>query len=258
MKKLFLSFAFCTATLSVFSQNCTPEWPAGAGPGIMPDSATNLPAAHETLPYTAVVQFKVPLDTSATYLGTEIDVTVIDVTVDSVKGFDIIPASSPFTYVTNPGTGVFPGNSLGCVQITGTPGPGSAGVYPIQVYVTAHAHPSFSTSIVIPQSSVIDFYHIVVDTNLTASFVDMRDNGMSAFPSVTASSVELSYFSRATSEATVTAVNALGQTVVTRNESVQAGNNKTTFDMSSLANGSYIVTLRTSEKLFTTKVVLNK
>ena len=257
MKKLFLSLSFVATAFATQAQNCTPVWPVGGGPGIMPDSATNLPIAHQSEPYNAEVHFKVPFDTTAVVAGFTVDVEVQNITVESVTGLDAIPATTPFTYVTNPSTGVFPGDSLGCVLISGVPSSSSFGEYPIVVNVTANAFVP-SLSIPISQPATIDYYKIVVDYGLNATIVDSRAKGLTAVPSTTNAITSLRYFVSNASEVKVRVMNNLGQTVLQKSIQAEAGSNESSLDLSAFTNGLYLVSLQDGENKMTTRVALNK
>ena len=260
MKKLLpVALLTCIAFGSI-AQNCTPEWPAGAGAGIMPDSATNLPVAYETQAYTAVVQFKVPLDTVANVNGNDVPVLVTDITVNTVTGLDAIPYITPFTYVTNPASGVFPGGSLGCVLITGTPAAGSAGTYPIVVEVTAHAtEQATGLNLPVEQDDVIDYYQIVVDSALSTSIIDTRGVGLTAYPVVTNGTTMMHFFAQSPGQADFAVVNTLGQTILLlQRQPLEAGINNFAINLQALANGCYTAVLRTGEGTYATKVILRK
>lgn len=256
MKKLLLGFSFLAFT-AVHAQNCTPSWPAGSGPGIMPDSATNLPTAIHGQPYSAVVQFKVPLDTTATIGGIPFAVTIQNITVDDVTGLDAIPAIVPFTYVTNPSSGVFPGDSLGCALITGTPAVDSVGVYPITFSVTANAV-LVATGTPVSQPYTIDYYRIVVDYGLNVSLMDLRASGLVAYPSATSGVTTLGYFTSEASHVNVRVINALGQQVLEQKATSAAGSNEMKLDLSEFANGLYLVSVQAGNKQMSTRVTLNK
>jgi len=258
MKKLFLSLSFVATAFATQAQNCVPAWPVGAGPGIMPDSATNLPIAHQSEPYNAEVHFKVPLDTTAVLLGNTVDVVIQNITVESVEGLDAIPATTPFTYVTNPSSGVFQGDSLGCVLISGVPSASSFGEYPIVVNVTANATVPSMGGFAVAQPATIDYYKIVVDYGLNATIVDSRNDGLTVFPSATNGTASLRYFLPTASEVIVRVMNNLGQTMVQKSVQAAAGSNESSLDMSAFSNGLYVVSLHAGDNVMTTRVAVSK
>lgn len=257
MKKLLLAFSLFAFATTTQAQNCTPTWPVGSGPGIMPDSATNLPTAVHGQPYSAVVQFKVPLDTTATIGGIPFAVTIQNITVDDVTGLDAIPAIVPFTYVTNPSSGVFPGDSIGCALITGTPSVDSVGIYPISFSVTANAT-LVATGTPVSQPYTIDYYRIVVDYGTNVTMMDMRSIGLVAFPSSTNGFTTLGYFTNDATNVVVRVMNSIGQQVLEQKTNSTAGANEMKLDLSSLVNGLYLINVQAGDKQFSTRVTLNK
>src|ERR1041384_1219083 len=167
MKKTLLAVIILFAFNSKSFSQCTPSWPGGGGTGISPDSATNLPHAVEGLAYDAVVQFKTPLDTTQIVGGFPVPITIENITISSVTGLSVIPNITPFTYVPNPANGVFPGGTVDCIEITGTPSLGSAGTYPLTVDVIVNFHLQGSTTS-LNQAQTVSFYRIVVDPNTSA------------------------------------------------------------------------------------------
>ncbi|MBA3647884.1 MAG: T9SS type A sorting domain-containing protein [Chitinophagales bacterium] len=118
---------------ALYAQVCTPEW-TGEGSGITPDTTQNLPPATVNTPYSATVQFKVPL--RDTLSGVAISLNHLELT--GVTGLSTIPSTMPFNYACNPSSCSFKADSVGCVTITGTPS--AIGVYPLtiatKVYLT--------------------------------------------------------------------------------------------------------------------------
>ena len=230
MKKIIL-FAFLglTTLTSLKSQNCTPTWPNGAGPGISPNVTTGLPAGNVNQAYNTTLQFKVPKDT--TY--NSIPVTISDITITGVTGLSSIPSSTAFAYNCNPSGCVFPGDSVCCVSISGIPT--TAGTYPITVYVTIH----IGSFIALPDS--VTGYHIDVlpaagisNFNSPHSF-EVFQNVPNPFKSVTqismnipkAGSVELSVY------------DLLGNLHFKNNYPVKSGINSIEFNGTELSPGVY-------------------
>lgn len=85
-------------------------------PGITPDSATGLAPAVVGQPYNQVMQIRVPQDTTTTIGPLPVTVTIVSISLISFTG---LPPG--LTYTCTPSSCVFPGNSNGCVLISGTP-----------------------------------------------------------------------------------------------------------------------------------------
>jgi len=107
--------------------------------------------AWEGQPYSEVVTAVVPIDTL---------IPPFLFNFDSVHVIGITGLPSGIGYSCEPPNCTFPGNSLGCVLISGTPAPGSAGVYPLIVYTVTYLSHSLTGQI--PQYDTIVGYQITV------------------------------------------------------------------------------------------------
>jgi len=125
MKNILLSAFALMLTLSQAQAQCTPDVSITT-PGIYPDTITNLPLGTVNVFYDTDIQLRILTDTT---IAPGLDVTVIDITVDSVGG---LPAG--FSYACNPVNCVFEAGTNGCIRLSGTNA--NAGVYDLSVYVT--------------------------------------------------------------------------------------------------------------------------
>ncbi len=258
MKKLLLALTLVFCVFFAQSQNCTPSWPTGGGAGINPDSLTNLPVAYELVPYSANVNFKVPLDTTANIGGFNVAVTINNITVTSVSGLSAIPATVPFTYVTNPSNGVFPGGSLGCALITGTAAAGSAGVYPIQFSVTANATIN-QTSTPVQQPYTIDYYKIVVLANSSIQMINENEPSIIGIaPNPAINSTSLQYYLPAKTDANLFVYNQLGQLMQQIQLNPGIGLNNYNIDTQDFPVGNYFATILLGNERLTIKFTVSK
>lgn len=229
---LFLSISFAQA------QNCTPSW-SGTGSGLSPDSATNLPHAYAGSPYSAVINFKVPKDTT---VGV-VKANIVDITIDSVKGFGSIPATVPFNFVSNPSNHVFKGDSVGCILITGTPTLTGMGTYQLKVYVTGHGKLKIG-NVPVSLPSTIDYYFIQVEYPVGIN--DVTNNEFSVFaaqPNPTNASTVLSYYLPQQGSVNLKVYSMLGQLVADKNLSSLPGLNNYTLNTGDVPAGQYFYTL---------------
>lgn len=258
MKKILLTTLLLLGIISAYSQNCTPSWPQGGGAGIIPDSATNLPAAYELIPYSATVNFKVPKDTVASLGGFPVAVTIQNITVTNVSGLSAIPATVPFTYVTNPATGIFPGDSVGCALITGTAAAGSSGTYQIQFSVTANAIIN-ATGTPVQQPYTIDYYKIVVLPDASAQVINGNEPGiLNIAPNPAIHTTALQYYVPVKQNAVLLIYNAVGQMVQQVVLNPTAGLNNYNIDTKELPNGNYFLALILEGKKLSTRFTVNK
>ena len=156
MKKILLLVAVSLVVSLGASAQCTPDL-TNTHIGILPDSATNLPHAVVGIPYSTVMQVYVPVDTVSGSIICDYDYV-------RIQTFNAPPG---YTYACNPSNCSFPGNSHGCLLLTG-PAPLASevgNVYPIHVVVeyTLHIH-NFPTLYCAQNATTnIDYYHVVVD-----------------------------------------------------------------------------------------------
>lgn len=254
MKQTLLAFVLILSIGFKSWSQCTPTWPTGGGAGISPDSATNLPHALEGLAYDATIQFKAPLDT--TYLG--FPVVIDSITIDNVTGLSAIPNISPFTYVPNPASGVFPGGSVGCINITGTPSIGSNGTYNLGVDVTASAHFQGSTQTII-QSYTIGFYKIVVDLNnavpnVNKSKFDLAQN----FPNPFSSKTNIAFNLPSPSQVTFKVYDLVGNVLYQKAILGKVGINTVDYDGSDLLEGVYFYSISNGTGVLTRRLIIDR
>lgn len=257
MKKLLLA-SFLTLSATFVNAQCTPEWPSGGGAGIVPDSATNLPSAYELMPYSATVNFKVPLDTVYSYGGFLVVATIENITVTDVTGLSAIPSSVPFTYTTNPANGTFPGNSIGCALITGTPAAGSSGVYNIQFSVIANAVIP-QLGIQVEQPDTIDYYKIVVQPDLSVQMINGNEAAItSVTPNPAIHSVALKYYTPVVVPTRLIVYNTMGQAMSETTLNPSVGLNNFNIDLTEYPAGNYFVGLFVGDRKLTTTFTVNK
>jgi hypothetical protein len=247
MKHTLLSILSLLIAVNAFAQVCTPEWPVGQGPGIIPDSATNLPAGTENVAYDFVVQFKVLKDTM---LG-PLPVTVDYIQIDSVSGLNDIPASVPFFYNCNPPTCQFEGDSLGCVRIQGTPV--TAGDYPIVVNVKAVAVGGLTLSV------PVTFYHIVVNeasgiSNINTSAFDAAQNIPN--PAKTLTAIEVNLLKPAV--VSLILYDVIGKEVSRYQFNGKTGLNVFNLNVQSMKDGVYFYKVSNGEQTITRKMMVDK
>ena len=164
MKKSLLLFIllavglFGSATLE--AQNCIPDTNFTNG-GIYPDS---LPPACNNQLYEAVITVVVPADTVPP--GSPVPVPIDSVVLDEILG---LPPG--FTYSCEPPSCVFPGNSTGCVVLTGTPT--SLDTFALDLSVTVHVQSPFGP---LPLSDTLEGeFTLIVLPSPEAAVSDIQD-----------------------------------------------------------------------------------
>jgi len=247
IKKLLFTFALATGLTLSSSAQCTPNVsciPAGTTYGICPDSTTGMATGTVGVAYTQVMSMMVPPDGSD--FGQPLAV-IVSIDIDSVTG--LAPGLS---YNCTPTGCSFPGNSNGCILITGIPT--MVWNQQVTVYATAFATvfsipaslPQTNTqyrSIVVAPASVetLDLTKFDVDQNSPNPFSESSEI---RFSTVTNSSVEFKVF------------NMLGAVIFDSNYKTSKGVNTIKIDANSFAPGVYIYSITNGDKTITKRMVV--
>ncbi len=237
---------------------CTPFWPTGGGHGINPDSATNLTHALEGVAYNSTIQFFTPSDTIYDGPLGPVPAVIDFITITNVNGLSAIPNISPFTYVPNPSNGVFPGESVGCINITGTPSIGSAGTYNLVVDVTATFHlPPSTQPLTLPYT--VSYYKIVVDPNtsvpsISTSKFDLAQN----FPNPFNYKTNISFNMPAKGTATFKVFDLIGNVLYEKYIDAKIGINTINYDATDLSEGVYFYCVSTGSGSLTRRLIVDR
>lgn len=226
---------------------CTPNL-TGPGGDIVPDTLTNLPFATQNTAYTSAIQVYVPTDTNVAPLG---QLTIQDFTLDNIGG---LPAE--FSYVSNPASGVFPGGSAACIDLTAANVTSAVGTYPLTVNVTATVITPFGPT---AQPSVINGYKIVIQGPTGFLSYDANSFGILAnFPNPAAENTTIVFGSDKNTAVSLNVYNSIGTLVFTSNSNAVQGENKLSVNTSSFANGNYIYTLSNGNQIASGKFIVIK
>ncbi len=278
IKKLLFtcSFVALIGISNVSAQaSCTPNLsclPGTATEGICPDSATGLPPATISTPYSTTMSIKIPSSTvsgGTTYNLTHLAVT--DVLVDmtgsgtyvslSTLGLDYLGSgtNSPSGGVSGP-SGItmtkfcyWDAPSNACVVVSGTPN--ASGTFPIRIKSQARAIVlGFGVWISAPDNNqyrlVVNAATGVVTLDLAKFDVDQNspnpfsDNTEINFSSLTNSTIEFKVF------------NMLGAVIFDSNYKTTKGVNTIKFDANSLAPGVYIYSITNGDKTITKRMIV--
>jgi hypothetical protein len=254
MKKtlLLVSAFLLTLTFQVAGQ-CTINTTYTAA-GYYP--ASGWLGAPVTVAYNQVVQVKVLSDTTVSPYGT---IHVNYVQMDSVKG---MPAG--FSFTTNPSNGNFPGGSNGCLSLTGNPtsgqelgGPTSNGKYPLTVYY--HANLQVPIVGATNQASTNTKYSIVL-IPFVAGIEENQLDQFSVFqntPNPAGAFTDISYWMPTAGTIEFQVYNVLGSAVTMRTIHSESGNNKFTFDTSSLTPGIYLYSMKVGNKTVSKRMIVS-
>lgn len=197
--------AQCTPTSS-----CTPD-PATTGSCTTPAENSNLPNGTVGVAYSTVIQFSV-----GTSAGGGI-ATITDVSIGGV----ILPAG--LSYTTTPASGVIPGGSNACIEITGTP---TTSVVDFSCDVSAIANTSIGT---VPYTLS---YLLTIDGG-TASLTIVAAPELTLFPNPAEDKLTVTV----KEPTSIKVTNVLGTVVLEEKISTSK-----TLNVSTLKNGIYFVT----------------
>lgn len=248
IKKLLSTFLFASTTIISVAQ-CTPDVscvPSGKTYGICPDSTTGLKQGVVGVPYTETVSLMIPA--TGADLG-QPSATVKDVQITSVDSL-----APGLTYTCTPSNCTFPGNSTGCVLITGTP----TQVWNKRILVKAMAHVSVSG---IPISYPQEFkqYRSIVTAAtgievLSAVKFDVGQNIPNPFNGK--SEIRFSVVNNESIDFKV--YNLLGAVVYSTNFKAEKGMNTITIEANSFAPGVYVYSVANAAQTITKRMIVSR
>lgn len=246
IKRLLLSFVIALGFAGIINAQCVPD-PTITTPGIYPDSATGLPGGTVNVPYSEVIQFRTPLDTS---LGS-LPVDIVSISVSQVTG---LPPG--ITYSCTPSNCVFPGGSNGCMQLSGTPT--TAGSYPVTVDLIIDA--LLSGTIPFQQPATVDYYVININsaTGVATLSANLAFGVVSLKPNPATDYTDLTYSTPIGGDFRIKMYDLLGKQVLDQFTRGMAGNNSIRIKTGGLNPGVYMMTLANGSTVVTRKVVVSK
>jgi hypothetical protein len=251
MKKNLLSlFTIAAAFVSSasFAQVCTPNVsciPAGQTYGICPDSTTGMAAGTVGVPYTQVMSMKVPAD------GTDFGYPGVPITSIAITSVDSLAPG--LSYVCSPAGCSFPGNSQGCILISGTP----TTVWNHQVIVNALATANIGGfPVSIPQAN--KQYRSVVLAVAGVETMDLTKFEVSQnTPNPFSSKTEISFTSPAPNDVEIKVFNMLGAVVFAKSIKAEKGMNSYQLDASSFTPGIYVYSVKNGDKSVTKRMIVS-
>ena len=223
-------FTQCTAP------NCTPS--ATTGYCAEPDTIQNLPISSVGVAYDTDIKFKVANSVQGA--------TIINLTIDNLSG---LPTG--FNFTTSPSTGIIPGGSFGCINISGTAtsgqefgGVNSDGVYPLLINATANVT-FFGNPNAIPVA--LPGYKLII-SDPTLAFI-LKQNEIRISPNPARDIINI--VAGATTSKQIKIYNALGQSIKTINDAKAINR----INVSDLHTGIYFIEITTTEKVIIEKFV---
>jgi hypothetical protein len=276
LKKLLsvAMFSFAFSALSI--AQCTPNT-AITKVGYYPDSITGLPPAYISIAYSTVVQVKIPTDTTVAPFGS---IHINYIQLDSVLLDSVNPATGKhlklptgFTYTTNPANGQFANppapskvGANGCIFISGTAVAGQDagmngkgnGKYPFLVFY--HTNVTVPVVGVTNQNGTNRYYHLTILPASAAGIVENEDekfNVLPNSPNPADSHTDIRYTVPTTEMVEFKVYNVLGSLVNSTLIHADKGNNKYTFETSSLTPGIYLYSLKSGDKTISRRMIVS-
>lgn len=240
MKRILISLILMQLGFAALSQ-CTPDVSLTYS-GIYPRT---LPNGQEGVPYSQVIQFKVPKDT-------------LSLTVDSLYIMSITGGPAGTTYQCNVATCAYKGNVNGCAVLTSPLTAGSAGTYTLDVTVKVRLKSSlpFVPPVYRTFSNTLD---LVVDEPVGVEDIwkgrgDSR--GISLYPNPASRQVMVNMNAQSRQQTNLALINMHGRLVFQSRVSLSEGTNNIMLDLSLVPQGVYAVVLRLDGRLVRAQLIV--
>jgi hypothetical protein len=232
-KNLLLTIVSVISGIILVNAQCVPS--GSCVKGICPDTITNLPTAHVSIPYSTFLTMVVPADTI--YVGNTVPIDSLNFT--SITGL-------PTGFTATPNKSGWPGSTKGCILISGTPTLAMQSLtYKLTINVTAHGkYMGFPVSLPITYTG----YKIYVK-DTTVGISNYEQNGISfiSYSEQSNNSLEVKVHSQTEiSNATIIINDITGRELLHLNNL-----NGTEFlvKKANLSKGIYMISVMTNEKL---------
>ncbi|NNM15167.1 MAG: T9SS type A sorting domain-containing protein, partial [Bacteroidia bacterium] len=218
--------------------------------GIYPDSATNFASGTQGVPYSQVIQVRVPQDSIIIVGGFPVTATINLIDVTSIGG---LPPG--LSYTCNPVTCIYVGNSNGCAEIMGTPT--AAGYYPLQAVLETNA-----TIFGVPTTQIdtIDYYFIDIAIGIGIAEVNSETELVlnQNVPNPVTDYTQITYYSSKNRIISLTVHDLLGSLVYSSEMEAHKGENFFNLNLSGISSGIYVYSIGNDEVKATKRLVIAK
>lgn len=254
MKKVILSL-FIGATSLFASAQCTIDMSNTAF--FSPDT---FPCVERSVAYNQTLQISVPANTANMGLPIPITLTIDTIIISNITGF---PAG--LSYTANPTSGVFPGGTNGCFQITGTT-TAPAGNYPLSLSGSVSLSSLFppidtTVDLALIQSMAAGMFNLSLD--VIEQGAPCRVNGINdlafnakiaAYPNPAKDNITVSINSAERINGTIEVINVLGAKVYSNKIDI-FGTANYDINTSALPRGIYTVLLTDNNRKYSSNFV---
>lgn len=279
MKKIYLTiFTITAGVVSLFAQpvptcSLNPTFIASNKIGIFPDSVTNFVSGTVGLPYEQNITVKVPRDTVSSGFKFCFNKFVL-YNSTGVTNYNLPPGLSIGSSSTLTANGSvngapslrFIGNANDCASIYGTPT--TAGSYTLQLEIQPYVNgPAFTTCPAVPNinsgsssiagPTILKYY--IINISSPTGLQEIGKDKMSLYqnvPNPFSSLTDIKFYVEGEDNATITVYNALGSIVSQQTVKTTVGENKVSINGSSLANGTYIYSLKYKNAVTTKRMMV--
>jgi len=252
MRKLLLIITAFILSAHIYSAKaqCTPDSAIySAGSYLYP---AVLPFATATKPYTQVLTFKVPKDTTVLFSGLNVQVHV-----DSAKLIYITGIPAGYTYQCNNPSCTWNGGTLGCALLSGNSDTSKVGSFPMMVYVYTWAEIGASAPYT-PYTRTDSSSYTFKILSPTGIFSIEPVVQLNAYPNPVTNILTIELTNIHSQKNTVEVFDPTGKRVFIKEfERVSAYQLSEKIDLSTYANGLYTVVLRADDKVSIKKILRN-
>lgn len=249
MKHNYFLSALVALSLSFNSmaQVCTPD--VNRTDLVYPINSADVAPAIVNTPYEQVFYFKIPQDTVVSSNGNDIDGIINSMTLLNVEN---VP--NGMTYQCSSTNCVFPGNSYGCMVISGTPT--QQGNFNIVLKTRTNVTGFFNGFPVTTTNIDEDFpMTIVVSSAVSSSSVSVK-NKVSVYPNPTSNQARLDISSPKGGVAEISVVNLVGQRVYNSKVDNFNGAYSHILNKSTLGSGLFFVYVNINGKETVSKLII--
>lgn len=259
MKRILL-FAVLAFSLQTFAQN-NPCVPVATNQdslfGLWPDTIQNLPDVDEGVYYETYVQLKTP-DVASEVPGVPIQFALLNI--DSIGLVEAIGLPSGIQMTCNEPNCVYPGNSIGCINIFGTTN--SVGVHDLEFkvdgWVTAPIIGVVAMSDATQDYVYLTGYKLVV--NGSGSDVELIQSNnfevLQNIPNPFTGNTSITYNLMQQRNVSFSVYNVMGAKVMEQQFNAKTGTNTIEISANELGSGVYFYTLSNGEKAVTKRMII--
>ena len=219
---------------------CTPD-PAHTSELVYPLPSNISYMATEGEYFEEVITLNIPEDTSVVIGGFPINAIIDSAVVSTVAGFP-----NGVSHECNPSGCVFPGNTSGCLKISGTPT--ESGTFQVTPTIIV-----FYSAGGIGSSLTIDTLSYSIDVNPAGIEDFANGKGVRLIQNPVVNNLKVELFSNGNSKVVTKIYNLIGELVYSTDNAIVSGVNTLDFNTANLASGNYILVIENNGEVISEK-----